>query len=389
MWEPGGPAYLAVGAVGLVVAFFALAWVVAPRRTDRSLIPARGLRRLWRWYRSEWARLIANVVAWPHLVDVLFGTRRATVGASPADVVWQQERSVLYRFRGSRTRPVPILIVHSLISKPWILDLTPERSLIRALTEEGFDVFLLDWGEFERGDAGYGLSHFAQVVMGAEREVLKASGRSQLELVGYCLGGTLSLARVAARSHDHIRSLTLIAAPVDLATPTPLQTILTHRLLKPVFFLNGSSSVPGELVRESFHLLRPQAVRTVITLVKRRRDREFRNNYAALARWVWEHRVLPGTLFFDLVDLFRTNALFESRLEVAGELARLGDVKIPVGVFVAERDHIVPSGSSHAITSIGGLKVELFSAPSGHVSMVCGSHARESTWPRLIEWLAT
>ena len=308
---------------------------------------------------------------------------------SPSDVVWKDGKATLTRLRmGSKDGPA-VLVVHSLISKPWILDLNAERSFLGALADAGFDTYLFDWGDFDAADAHSDLSHFAGLLMRAEEKVLASTGGSSLHLVGYCLGATLCLARTAARRHDHVRSLSLVAAPGDFGVPSGLQVLMSHRLLKPAFFLDGSSCVPAAAVRESFHWLRPQALKTVRWGLSQRRNSEFRATYDALARWVWEHRPLPGALFFDLVDLFRTNSLYEGHLEVAGEQARLSDIHVPVGAFVADRDHIVPSGSSHALAAVPGLDLTVFNCASGHVSMICGAGARNMMWPRLIEWIKT
>jgi polyhydroxyalkanoate synthase len=379
--------YLAL-ALAIPSLLLGLVWVIAPRRTDRSFVSAGAVRRGLRWYRSLWPRTGAAIAGWPHLIDRALGTPRAPLPATPWDVVWEDGKVRLYRIEGSPDGGIPLLVVHSLISQPWILDLTEERSLLRALRDAGFDTYLLDWGNFDVTEANNDLSHYANVLMRAEDQVLAKTGSKHIHLAGYCLGGTLCLARAAARRHDHIASIALIATPWDFAVPSPLHTVMSHPLLKPVTLLDGSSGVPGSVVREGFHLLRPQALRSVMGFVNQRKDPAFRRSYDALARWVWEHRRLPGALFFDLVDLFRNNALFEGRLEIAGELARLSDVRAPVGVFVAERDHIVPSGSSHALTSAEGLEVDMFTIPSGHVSMICGSAARDVMWPRLIEWIA-
>jgi polyhydroxyalkanoate synthase len=318
----------------------------------------------------------------------LVGVTKTPVAVTPNEIVWSAGKTSLYRIEGPAGKGPPVLVIHSLVSKPWILDLTPERSLLKALSEAGFTVFLLDWGDFDGRDAHHDLSHFATVLLHAEEKVLQSTGAEKLHLVGYCLGATLLLARLAARSHPRVASAALIAAPSDFGVPSGLQMLMSHRLFKPSFFLDGSSCVPESLVRESFHMLRPRALSTVRALVARRSDERFRRVYGATSRWVWEHRRLPGALFFDLVDLFRTNALFAGRMEVAGELARLEDIKVPIGAFVAARDHIVPSGSSHALTSVPGLDVEVFDYPSGHVSMVCGSAAREAMWADLHSWLA-
>jgi len=77
----------------------------------------------------------------------LAGVGRPAVGSSPKDVVWRRDKVQLYRYHSNdRTVRPPILLVMSLVSKPYVLDLRPGNSFIEALLARGLDVFLLDWG---------------------------------------------------------------------------------------------------------------------------------------------------------------------------------------------------------------------------------------------------
>ena len=380
-------AVLVAGAFGFVLSLLSLNWLLATRKTKARLVKAGPVRRLWRWYRSLWLRAPLTLAGWPHVVDVLLRTRRAAVGTTPGEIVWRDGPASLFRFRGDVKHREPVLIVHAVVSQPWVLDLTPERSFVAALVAEGFDVFLLDWGEAGSKDAGRGLGSYVETLLRAETAVLRRSGAARLHQVGYCFGGTLSLMRAAAFAHENVGSIALLAAPVDFAIPAGLQPLMAHRWFKPVYLLDGSGCVPAEAVRESFHALRPQAIRTTLTALRRRRDRAFRAGYDPIARWVWEHRRLPGQMFFDLVALFRTNALVAGTLELGGEVAKLENVAAPVLVLIPERDHITPSGSSHVLSTRAGIDVTVVNAASGHVSMVAGSVARSTTWPEIARWL--
>ena len=341
---------------------------------------------MWRSFRWFWFRIGLALFSWPHVFDVAMGTGKAPVAGAANDVVWRKGTATLHRY-GSGGQGEAVLVVHSLVSKPWILDLAPGRSLLEFLANEGFDVYLLDWGDPGEADAKRGLSACTDLLMDAEKEVLQHSGRPRLHLVGYCLGGLLCLLRTGARTHAHISSIAALATPIDFDIRVGLQPLIWNRFFKPAYFLDATGCVPAPALRESFHILRPQALRTAVGAWRRRKDPEFRRVYDPLARWVWEHRALSGQALFDLVDLFRTNGLLKGEVVASGEIARLEDVRAPVLTMIAKRDHIVPSGSSRALEQIEGLRLRVAMIDSGHVSMISGSAGRETTWPTLAEWI--
>ncbi|HUS62083.1 MAG TPA: alpha/beta fold hydrolase [Acidimicrobiales bacterium] len=357
---------------------FGLGFVLGTtKKTNRKLLKVWPLRRAARAYRAAVLRNLAWWLSWPHVVDRIVGTARTKVGRTPADVVWRDGPVTLIRYRGQPSHREPVLLVHSLMTKPAILDLLPDRSLVGWLLSQGFDVFLLDFGQPGHAQSRWGLDAYAQQYAAAEAAVLAASGASRVHTIGYCLGATVVLHGFAAEIPVRAASLALIAPPIDFAVPGGMRSILGNRTLRPVLALDGSSLVPAAFVREAFHLMRPQALRTVWRRLTKRGDQEDKVLYGAMSRWAWEHRPLSGAVLFDLVDLNRTNDLLP---------ALRGRIEVPTLVAIAERDHIVPAGSSHALSSVA--EVEVLAAAAGHVSMLVGSAARHSLWPGLADWLA-
>ena len=91
----------------------------------------------------------------------LRGSDRPRLGTTPKDVVWQRDKAQLWRYHGGPVRfAQPLLIVTSLVSRSYILDLLPGSSTVEFLRNRGFDVFLLDWGIPNELDADNSLATY-------------------------------------------------------------------------------------------------------------------------------------------------------------------------------------------------------------------------------------
>ncbi len=373
--------------VALMTALAVGSWWMAPRDTARKRIQARGLRRAFRAFRAAAVTAIANAAGWPHYVEVLTGAyRRDERRPQEAQVVWRNGKAALTNLPGDGRRKTPVLVVHSMVSQPTILDLTESRSLVRHIQAAGYDTFLLDWGNYDGDEAKHGLAEHTTLLREAEEFVRSTSRGGRIQEVAYCLAGMLAVESAAGEPKPWLNSLVAIAPPFDLGVPGGLQPVLSHRWLRPTLLLDGDGCVPAAVVREAFHALRPQAIRTVWTRIRHAKkmtpeDKQF---HAAMAHWSWEQRSLPGALFFDLIDLFRSNELLAT-----GNRQLLHKLGVPMLLVIAERDHIVPSGSSHALTTVVGKEVTVKNVAAGHVSMVVGRAARETVWPALLDWLET
>ena len=123
-------------------------------------------------------RIARTPVAALEFSNILLTQGDATVGVTPKDVVWTHRKTTLYRYRSDhRTHAIPVLLVFALINRPDIFDLRPGNSFVEFLLDEGFDVFLIDWGYPEEEDADMGLENYVlDELQWGIREVLRASG---------------------------------------------------------------------------------------------------------------------------------------------------------------------------------------------------------------------
>ena len=152
-----------------------------------------------------------------NLTRHVWGIGRAQVGQSPRDEIWTNGKAVLYRYRNdSVTFGPPILLVMSLVSRAFILDLQPGNSFVEHLVDEGFDVYLLDWGVPDEEDAGNTLETYVdELIPQAVATVNQRGGDRGVTVFGYCFGGVLALLYAARHPEDPVRNLVVMATPVD------------------------------------------------------------------------------------------------------------------------------------------------------------------------------
>src|ERR1700730_13412619 len=121
--------------------------------------------------------------------NILLTKDDVVIGATEKDVVWTHRNTTLYRYRSdSRYERVPLLLVFALINRPDIFDLRPGSSLVEYLLDEGFDVFLVDWGVPDEEDADMGFEDYVcDELHWAIRETLRAAEVEEVTLLGWCM----------------------------------------------------------------------------------------------------------------------------------------------------------------------------------------------------------
>jgi polyhydroxyalkanoate synthase subunit PhaC len=321
------------------------------------------------------------------------GTHRPKVGQTPKDVVWTRHKTQLWRYRNDqvRFRP-PVVIVHSLVSRSYVLDLYPGNSAVAFLLRSGLDVFLLDWGVADDADAGNALETYAdEAIPAAVAAACDAAGTSDVTLLGYCFGGVLSLLACARHRELPVRNLVLMATPVDFDGMQSITSLVREGRLDPEDIIDSTGNVPPEVVENAFRLLKPTAeVSQYATLWENLWNDEYVEGYQAMGQWTRDHVPFPGAAFRQTVEqLVRRNALVEGTLELGGEAVDLRQIRCPVLNVIAERDHIVPLPAAEPLPRlVGSEEAEELRLAAGHVGLVAGRSAAKVTLPGIAGWIA-
>jgi polyhydroxyalkanoate synthase len=327
-------------------------------------------------------------------VKHLSGFSAAAVGETPRDLVWTRDKVALFRYRplaaGPPRRP-PVLLVMSLVTRPYVFDLRPGNSLVARLLEDRHDVYLLDWGVPDAVEAENTLETYCdEYLPHAARATLDTSGATGLTLFGYCLGGVLGLLTAAGHPDLPVHNIALLATPIDFAELGPMANLLKTGRLEPDEVLDETGNVPASTLLEGFRMMAPTGdVLTLVNLWNSFTDEAALAAHQALVRWSGDHIPFPGAAFRQIVDLFvRRQCLVDGKVPLGGRVVDLGSLRVPVLDIIGTKDHLVPRPASEPLASVlSGADLQPLHLPAGHAGLILGRKAQREFIPAVLQWL--
>lgn len=313
------------------------------------------------------------------------------VASTPGDVVFRNELIELIRYKPTTesVKSEPILIVPAWIMKYYILDLSPENSLIRYLVAQGFTVFCISWRNPDREQADLGLDDYRTLgVMAALDVVERCTGGGRIHGVGYCLGGTLLSIASSAMARDgdtRLASLSLFAALVDFDEPGELGLFIDESqiaLLEDVMWVEGT--LDQRRMAGAFRMLRSQA------LVWSRIVREYllgeRTPLSDLMAWNADATRMPFRMHSEyLRRLYLGNDLAQGRFDVGGQPIHVEDIGVPVFAVGTETDHVAPWRSVFKLTHLLDTDLTFALTSGGHNAGIVSEPGHAGRSYRLLE----
>ena len=289
------------------------------------------------------------------------------------------------RARGARA----VLVVPSLINRWEVLDLTAEKSLLRAMAAAGLRPYLVDWGTPNDEERRFDSEAYVARLERALAFLAKRARRAPAVL-GYCRGGTLSVA-LAARQPRRVAGLALLAAPWDFHADRTGHAFLVSAgpLLAEVADKVGE--LPVDVLQTLFWSLDPWlAVKKFGRFLGMDQAGAGAREFVLLEDWLNDGAPLAGPVAREcLVGWYGDNVPGSGRWIVGGRRIVPAKINVPALVMIPSGDRIVPPLSAAALADpVRGLKnVTRRDLPLGHIGMVVSGRARDLCWTPLIDWL--
>ncbi len=330
------------------------------------------------------------------LADGVLAYRQHAVHRTLEDppAVWSEGNTRLLDYgathriaRVRRTRAV--LVVPSLINRWEVLDLTAEKSLLRAMAAAGLRPYLVDWGTPNDEERRFDTTAYVARLERALAFVAKRARRAPA-VMGYCMGGTLTVA-LAARQPRRVAGLALLAAPWDFHADRTGHAFLVSAGPLLAEMADRVGELPVDVLQTLFWSLDPwHAMKKFGRFVGMDQDGAGVREFVLLEDWLNDGAPLAGPVAREcLVGWYGDNVPGSGKWVVGGRRIVPAKIKVPSLVMIPSGDRIVPPLSAAALTDPQrGLKnATRLDLPLGHIGMVVSSRARDLCWTPLIEWL--
>ena len=300
----------------------------------------------------------------------------SNLAVTPGKVIFQHDLLQLIQYTPTteKAHQIPLLITPPWINKFYILDLTQQKSFIRYCVAQGFTVFVISWvnPDGRLKDKGFE-DYMREGLLAATGAVMRETLQLKVNVVGYCVGGTLlasTLAHLAARGTDPYASATFLTTQVDFTKAGDLKLFIDEEQLKVISDLMAEKGyLDGSRMASAFNLLRPKDLIWPYVV----------NNYMLgrkpmafdLLYWNQDSTRMPEANHnFYLREFYLENRLAKGELTLGGTRLDMKQVTLPIYELAAREDHIAPAESVFIGSKLFGGPVEYVMAGSGHIAGV-------------------
>jgi polyhydroxyalkanoate synthase len=326
-----------------------------------------------------------------------------SVGTTPSEVIFSEDKMKLIHYipNVETPHPVPILIVYALVNRYYILDLQPDKSVIKKLLDEGFDVYVIDWGYPSGADRYLTLDDYVNGYLNnAVDKIMERSGLDNITLLGVCQGGTFSV-MYAAQHPEKVKNLVTLVAPVDFNTDKGILH-LWAKSLDVDKIVDYYGIVPGDFMNSGFLLLDPfrLMIDKYVGMFERieckpddttskLRNEDYIKNFLRMEKWIFDSPDQAGETFRQFIkDCYQKNLLIKNEMKLNGTKINLKNITMPLLNVMAEFDHLVPNDASKPLSdAVSSTDKDTLVFPTGHIGIFVGSKSQKEVCPKIAAWL--
>lgn len=314
------------------------------------------------------------------------------VGTAPKKLVYEEDKVRLYHYKqkGKVTCNIPVLIVYALVNRQYMLDLQPDRSIVRNLLQHGMDLYIIDWGYPTKADMYLTLDDYINGYLNACVDFIRETTKNdKITLMGICQGGTFS-AIYSALYPEKVKNLVTLVTPIDFSTNDGL-LFLWSKHMNIDAMVDAYRVIPGDFLNAGFLMLMPFTlnIRKYVDMLDMLEDKEKFLNFLRMEQWIFDSPGQAGECFRQfLKDFFQENKLAKSELKVGDKVVDLKNIAMPLLNIYASADHLVPPSATRPLNDlVGTTDKTLYEFKGGHIGVFVGSKSQKELAPSIAKWL--
>lgn len=326
--------------------------------------------------------------------EVFQGQLNTDLASTPYEIVYEEDRVKLkHYFRNENAEnklKAPLLVVYALINRETMLDLQPDRSVVKTFLEGGIDLYMIDWGYPKRKDRFLTINDHVNGYMNNIIDFIREKHNvPKINLMGICMGGSFCV-MYSALHPDKIKNLVTTVTPSSFDTDKGLLHVWM-RDLDVDGIIKTYGNIPGDLMNFGFLLLNPARlmIDKYVGFMENMDNKDFVENFVRMERWIFDSPDVPGETFRQFVeDGYKRNLLIQSKMFLGGKRVDLKKLTMPLLNFFGEYDHLVPPDACNQLTkAVGSKDVEDVRLETGHIGIYVSSKFQKMFAPKIVQWL--
>lgn len=298
---------------------------------------------------------------------------------------------------------LPLILIPALGIHSWTFDIMPTRSMVRYLMARGHQVYLIDWGAPSQSERDLDLNSYVNHWMPqAVAAVKEHADATQVNLVGYCMGGLLALLYLGGHPDAPVRSIATIASPVNFHK-SGLFGHIAASVSRPVLKVNEwfrfhvdpldsrLFHIPGRLVSLGFKLTNPPGVVSAyLDLVRHSSDRDYVTEHMTMGQWFNDMVDYPGATVREVIaKMLIGNDMAAGKIQIGDALVHFDAITQDLMALAGKTDNICTLAAARDIMHLTRSQEKRFEVvPGGHAGVFAGSRAPANTWRIIADWLA-
>ncbi len=322
----------------------------------------------------------------------LAGIEEIDVGTAPKELVYEEDKLKLYHYKqeGKVTCGVPVLIVYALVNRQYMLDIQPDRSIVRNLLQRGMDLYIIDWGYPRKSDMYLTLDDYITGYLdNCVDAIRKRVGKNRINLMGICQGGTFC-GIYSALYPEKVKNLITLVAPFDFSTNDGLLFSWAKNMNVDAL-VDTYRVIPGDFLNSGFLMLMPFTlnIRKYVDMLDVVEDKEKLLNFLRMEKWIFDSPGQAGECLRQFIkDCYQGNKLIKGELRIGDRLVDLRNVTMPLLNIYASADHLVPPAATRPLNDVvGSTDKTLYEFKGGHIGVFVGSKSQKELAPAIAAWL--